>query len=62
MKKKTSKEKEYFSLPIGIIPNWLLKAETGKGFWENLIPDKEFRESVLAKIKEREGQNAGVMC
>jgi hypothetical protein len=40
-------------LPIGIVPNWLLKAETGKDIWEHIIPDAEFRESCLAKAKER---------
>jgi len=43
-------------LPIAWIPEWLLKAETGKGLWEHLIPDKERRESVLAifdKYKEK---------
>jgi len=47
-------------LPIGIIPEWLLKAETGKGLWETLIPDKEFRESLLKKIKGgHDGKRAG---
>jgi hypothetical protein len=40
-------------LPIGIVPNWLLKAETGKDFWEHLISDAELRESVLERINGR---------
>jgi hypothetical protein len=50
MKNKT---KEHFYLPIGAVPEWLLKAETGKGLWEHIIPDDEFRKSCLDKIKER---------
>jgi hypothetical protein len=48
MKKRTG---EYYSIPIGIIPNWLLKAKTGKDIWEHLVPDKEYRESLQAKVK-----------
>jgi hypothetical protein len=53
------RDKDHYSLPIGIIPEWLLKAETGKGFWENFIPDEEFRNHILAKIKERSQWNKG---
>jgi hypothetical protein len=56
-KKKSNGENP--SLPIGIVPNWLLKAETGKGLWEHLIPDEEYRESVLRKIKERSQWSKG---
>jgi hypothetical protein len=52
MGKGKSKEKEYYSLPIGLIPEWLLKSYTGKGLWEHIIPDAELRESFLARIKE----------
>jgi hypothetical protein len=52
--KKRKEENEYYCLPIGIIPEWLLIAETGKGFWENLIPDKKSREEVLAIFAKAE--------
>jgi hypothetical protein len=47
-------EKEYYSIPIGLIPEWLLKAETGKGLWETIIPDAELREKFLARMRESE--------
>ena len=56
MKKKALK-KETYCLPIGIIPEWLLKAETGKGLWEHMIPDVEQRKSIQEKIKERRNAN-----
>jgi hypothetical protein len=46
--------REYYSLPIGIVPNWLLKAETGKDIWEHLIPDAELRKTFLARMQESE--------
>ena len=49
--------KETFCLPIGIVPEWLLKAETGKGLWEHMIPDEEHRKTVLKKIEEMEYEN-----
>jgi len=52
MRKKT-REKETCCLPIGIVPEWLLKAETGKGLWEHMVPDNERRKSILENIKEK---------
>jgi hypothetical protein len=50
---KKSEPKDDCWIPIGIMPEWLLKTETGRGLWEHLIPDKDFREAVMAKTRER---------
>jgi len=51
--RKKKLDKETYCLPIGIIPEWLLKAETGKGLWEHMIPDDECRKQIIEKVKER---------
>jgi len=41
-----------------------LKAETGKGLMEHLIPDEEIRNAVFGKINERNngGHYVGTVC
>jgi hypothetical protein len=54
MRKGKSGEKEYYSISIGLIPEWLLKAETEKGLWEHIMPDAELRKTFLARMQESE--------
>ncbi|GHU09944.1 hypothetical protein FACS1894151_08760 [Spirochaetia bacterium] len=58
MKSKT--KNEYIpSIHIGLVPEWLLKAETGKGLWEHLISDEKFRSEIIHKIITRSQEKQG---